>query len=824
MNSDTAQLANVESKDPIALLLKSYAQNIMVVVFGLLPLFFIPSDSAPFEYTKILLVAGGTFGALVLYSLSALRAGGVHIGISLPIMAAWGLALIALISAVLSGDVRDALMGDVMTTQTTVFVALLALVMSVWTLIDAGKRAVMRLYILLSFSTIVLVLFHALRIMFGPDTLSFSLFTSATASPVGTWNDLALFFGLSIILSLVALEQLSLTRSGKILFVVVTVLSLGMLAVINFFAVWLVLGFTSLTVLVYALTKDRMSGTQLSLVKERALNSISLTTSLAVFIISVLFIIGGGALGGMISERTGISYVEVRPSLTATLDIARHVYSENTFFGIGPNKFTEAWRFFKDPAINTTVFWNTDFIAGNGYMTSSLVTMGVLGVLGWLAFLIAFLFTGIRMLVQGNDQDKTWYFVGISSFVAGTYIWGMSIVYVPSAVILMLGALCVGVMITADRALRGGSRKEFALVTNKRTGFIFTFAVIAVIVGSVSSIYVLGTHYVAAREYVRGVSLYSEGNRDGAIDSFKSAYTLYQSDVYARRLGELYFERLNTILNLPAQTEAEQAALRTEFQSVAQQAIAAADEARKNDPSEADNWALLGNLYGMLIGLNVDGVYEKASEMLVRAKELNPVNPIPPLNLGILDARVQKYDTARAFISEAIRLRPNFTEAFSYLSQIDVATGNVEGAIDATRSIIGLEPQNPVRYYQLGVLEAARRNLPNAIASFEQAVILDPNYANARYMLGLAYDENGRKDDALAQLKKVEELNPGNEDVKAQMERISRGEKRPAEDTGSADVREVNPVSNSDGTITTEEDPDTNLVSPVNTVPTVPTP
>ncbi len=805
-------------KDPIAEVLRTYAQNILVVVFGVLPIFFVPSEFAPFEYAKILFVAVGVLSSLVLFSLSALRSGGVTVGVSYTIIGAWLIALGAFISALLSGDFNDSLMGDTMTTQTTVFLGLLALIMSAWTLVDAGKQAVMRLYMLLASSTIVLVLYHVLRLFLGAEALTFSVFTNATATLVGSWNDLALFLGLSIILALVALEQLPLTRSGKTLFLVVVVFSLLMLSVINFFAVWLVLGFTSLTIVVYGLTKDKFGGIQLQLVPPRTVNGVSVMSSLLVFVISVLFVIGGSSLGGFISKHTGISYIEVRPSFEATANIARNVYSTNAFLGIGPNKFVDAWRLYKDPSINTTVFWNTDFIAGNGYVTTFFVTTGVLGVFTWLLFFGAFLFMGVRMLIYGNDQDRMWYFIGVSSFVSGIYIWGMSIVYVPGAVMLMLGALCVGVTVTADRALGAGKVASFSLITDKRTGFIFTLVVIGIIVSSVGGLYVFGEHYAATQEHAHGIASRNQGDVDAARTRFEDAFTLYQSDVYLRRLGELQFKRLTTILGLTAPTEADQ----LEFRQIVQSGIATAEKAQSIDPLDPENWALVGNMYSLLIGLNIDGVYDKARNALTRAKELNPKNPLSALNLAILEGRVGNYTAARTYTEEAIALRPNFTEAFYYLSQIDITTGNVAGALGATRSIITLEPQNPVRYYQLGVLEAANNNADGAVNAFERAVALDTNYANARYLLAIAYDQKGRTADAQRELEKVLELNPGNKDIEGLIEKLSKGASLNEENTSpisGASLSGSETTVSDTGTVSTEGAPNTPIVTPVNTIP-----
>jgi tetratricopeptide (TPR) repeat protein len=140
----------------------------------------------------------------------------------------------------------------------------------------------------------------------------------------------------------------------------------------------------------------------------------------------------------------------------------------------------------------------------------------------------------------------------------------------------------------------------------------------------------------------------------------------------------------------------------------------------------------------------------------------------------------------------------------------------------STLSIITLEPQNPVRYYQLGVLEAARQDVVAATAAFERAVQLDQNYANARYLLALAYDAQNKKAEAIVQLEKVLDLNPENADIVRLIEILENGGNLSAsvsQQSETTAVSETLPVDAENGTVTTEVNPDTPLVSPVNTVP-----
>ncbi len=807
--------------DSIAVALRTYAQNILLVIFGFLPLIFIPNPVAPFDYTKVLVVIGGVFIALVLYSLSVLRSGTISVGISSTLCALWAIVIMASISSALSGDFKDSFIGDLFSTHATAFVAILALIPTVWLLLRPSKGSVMRLYVLIAISTFILVLFHVLRIIFGPEFLSFNVFTTTTATPVGSWNDLALFLGLTVILSLVALEQLTLTRMGRVLFASVTIVALGMLGVINFFTVWIILGITSLVMIVYALGKDRFTGGQLSFASGQGMNTTALTTALVVFAASVLFVVGGSTLGGFISKYTNISYVEVRPSFEATADIARNVYQENAFLGIGANKFTDAWRLYKDTSINNTVFWNTEFNAGNGYITTFFVTTGVLGGIAWLIFLITYLVTGIRTLLSSTSGDRMWYFIGVSSFVGAAYIWGMSVVYVPGVVILLFGALCTGVSLVAFKALSATPSRIVVIGANRRTGFVLTLVVITIIIVSVSILYALGRHYSSVYTFNESILSMQQGI---AIDELErkveSAYQLSTSDVFARRIAEYQLARMNNLVTRTQPTQEEQ----LQFQNASVMGVNAAQQAIAMDSQEPSNWSVLGGIYSVLASVGIEGAQERALEALTKSRELNPRNPLPYLESAIVEGRAGNYDSARAYIQQSINLKPNFTEAFFFLTQLEIATGNVEAAIRSTQAVITLEPQNAARYYQLGVLENSRQNSAGAIAAFEQAVALDENYANARYLLALVYDEQGRSEDAKKQLETVLALNPGNAEVTALLDVLNREGSLDSLrlDANRTVVNEASPVTALNGTVsTTQDSSETTLVNPVNTAPKI---
>lgn len=661
----------------------------------------------------------------------------------------------------------------------------------------------------------VLGFFHLLRILFGADFLSFGLFTSAASTPLGSWNDLGLFFGLAVILSLITLEQLPLTKNGKIAIGVIVALSLIVLSAVNFFAVWLVLGFVSLVMMIYSISKDRFSAAMTTFSPvEKSSSAASIIISVAVFLVSFLFVIGGTAVGGAVSNLTGISYIEVRPSLSATADIASSVYRESAFTGIGPNKFVDAWRLYKDASINQTIFWATDFSAGSGYVTTLFITTGVLGVLAWIVFFAAYLRTGARMLFASQGGDRLLFFIATSSFIASVYLWGMSFIYVPSATMLLLAALFTGIAFAVYGSLIKSANKNIVFGTDRRTGFVLVAAVMVLIVGSVTAMYMTGRHYAASYVFAEGLSNIGEGTTLEQVEaSISSAYNLSQNDVFARQVARYQIARMNALLSVPEPTTEQQ----QQFQAAIANGINAAQLAVDTDGSDALNWATLGAVYSMVTVAGIDGAYDRAKEAFTQARALDPSNPTYLLAEAQLESRNGNLDAARTLSQDSIRLRPQYLEAITFLAQVEVAAGNIEEAINTTAAAVRLEPQNPSRFYQLGVLYSSASQIDNAILAFEQAVQLDQNFANARYFLALAYVEKGRTEDAVAQLTKVSELNPDNEEIKALISAVQSGQVAPTvTESTSETLPEESPVSTDGEQVVSEEVPDSPLVSPVN--------
>lgn len=787
------------------------AQNILVITFGLLPILFIPNVYTSLGFAKIYLIAIGIFVSLTLVILGVLRSGRFSVFLPKTLIFFWAFVAVAAVAATLSGDRLDAFTGNSFEIHTVGFLITLGLIMTAVLFLSQSKRTVIKLFLLLSISTIILQVFHLIRLFLGAETLSFGgLFPVSTSSLVGGLNDLAIFSGLVILVTLVLLPQLVQKTLGKVIATILIVNSLLFMAFINFYLIWVIVGFFSLLSALYFISKD----TWLKSDEEVRVPTsyFTLTMVAIIFVSSAAFVVNGDYFGGKANAISGISYIEIRPSVDSTLDIAKAVYSNNALLGVGPNRFEDAWRLYKNPVINETAFWNTNFTSGSGYVPTIFVTTGIAGSLFFLIFFGTFLYTTYRNIFVREVTDTGWYLIGVISFVSATYLWVLSVVYVPGVAILCLTVLMTGLAVAAGVSSRKQKGLEVDVVGNKKYGF--ALITVALVLFAISTVALAGVsrQFIANATYINTVNNFSRGADFAATDAgLIKAQEMNPQDLFVAERAQLRLVEIARLNSLEA-TEENQAL----FTQMLSEGVELAQQAIALDITNPTNYILLSNFYNLLNPQEFDGIVARNEALFERVRELDPINPLYLVLLAQHKARLGEFDETRKHLMAAVNLKNNYTDALYLLSQLDIEEGNLESALRFASSLIVIEPNNPVRYFQAGLLLGADQKTNDAVIAFERAIALSSDYANARYFLSLAYLDLGRQEDALVQLRIILKDNQDSELVKNIIAQVEAGEYvRPDNSFGI-------PIGSSDGVVqdgdvtTADKASDTELITTIN--------
>lgn len=795
------------------------AQIVLLTLLVILPILFIPHAQLSLGFTKSFEALAAVSSAFVLFGLFMLRMGFVRL-VGWSTLSLWWLwVFIGVASALLSGDRRDAFLGDVFGSGTVGFMALLALIITVTALVIEQRARLLRGLMALAVVSFLFQLWHVLRIVAGPEWLSFGVFTAPTLSPLGSFNDVAIFSGLLIIVSLIALLQLPLRASAQVFFGLLTALSLFLLLVINFFAVWVTVGFFALLVLLYALTRDRLlAPVSTPAIPAAAARSVSWPVVAIVGLVCVTAatgVLGGSAVGSSLGLAFGVQYVEVRPSFTSTLDIASAAYRDDqALLGVGPARFEDAWRQYRDPVINTTLFWNTTFGSGSGYIPTMLVTLGVAGVLAMLLALGSLVLTGYRTLVTAAAQaDAFWYFIATTASASAFYLWGVAFIYVPGVSLLLLAAFMSGLLLVAYGQLQPQSARVYTFTDSRPRAFILIGIVMAMVTGAMAVLFVVSTQFVAHVTFANALRAATTNPDPVAADAaLADADALFPSDSYIAQRVQLRLGLIGDLLRTENPTEADV----SRFNQAAAEALSYASEAVRRDPTNPTTHLLLGTVHGVLF-LNGATTTEGAlMAAFAKASELDPQNPEYALIEAQIAARVGNLARTRTLLQMALTRKSNYVDALYLLTQLDVSEGNTEAALSSARSLVSIEPQNPVRYFQLGSLLLSRRDTAAARGAFEAALALDPQFANARYLLALVYIEEGRTAEALAALRTVQSTNMENAELNELIAALESGTSTIPTLGVTPPVSESTPAVDGEGVTTSPAPSDTDLIVPVN--------
>ena len=732
---------------------------LLAAVF-LIPFFFILGSGFSLEMAKMTLLEAAVFASLAVWLAVRLKSGDMSFPKSGALAALLGVSVAAFISAVFSDAPRVALFGfgDETGTAFAVFTFfLLAFLFSVY--VRDVKRA-STAYALLLLSGLILALFQAGK-FFGIDFLSFGgAFVGKTATLIGKWNDLAVFFGFLAVASLLSLQLLSLKRAARGISYAALVVSLFFLAVANFSLAWVLVGLFSLVVFVHVMLFGKKNDGKWSVP----------ALPIAVFALSVLFLLPGNTLMDSLNARLGISQVEVRPSWSATMDIAAASLKKDPVLGVGPNLFSRAWTAAKPVEVNQTLFWNTDFSFGVGVIPSAAVTGGVLGILAWLVFLGLFLYRGWKTILSPRDNPLLSYLL-TASFFSAVYFLASLFFYVPGAANTALAFAFVGMFIGLSAAEKKNDI-AFSFAQDPRKGFIAVLLAIVLLIASVVALYFIAQRSLSLSAFRDGVAAFRSGDIAGAEERIVRAVNLFRTDTYLRALSEVRTAGLADILN---RGDVSQDTLQAQFQATLGGAIAAAQEAVSYDETNYANHLSLGRVYEAVIPLKIEGAYENAKATYENALARNPKGPAMHIVLARLELANGNAEGARVHIAKALELKPNYTEAIFLLSQIEAQSGNIDEAISQAERASLISPNDIGVFFQLGFLRYSKKDYDGAISALERAVILNPVYANAKYFLGLAYHYAGRNEDAIAQFRDVALLNPDNEEVKQILSNLEAG-------------------------------------------------
>ena len=745
---------------------------ILVVTTVLALVAFIPGGTVSLVGTKVTLLFIGALLAFIAFVVGRLVTGSITLPPLALFGAMWLPALAYLLSTLFSGtNPVHAFFGLEFEVDTFGFVLLLSLLGSLAALIlrktEDYKKFFAGVGIGIGLVLLVQVLFIVLAAV-SPGLVS------PADNVVGAFADIGMLSVLGIALALVSMRFFSFSKRIQILLWIGIAVALLIIGLINSVANAVIVGLVALALFIEGMMhrrkeagEDALQGVS-NLHAEEGIPSSGVQGMLAgplvVLVVSVFFLVGGSVVGNTLAGLTGINVLDVRPSWSSTFDIGGHTYASSPLFGSGPGTFSEQWLMFHARDINDTIFWNVDFTSGIGYIPTSFVTTGAVGVLAWLVLLALLIYAGVRSFLYGLPEDRYARYASLIAFTGAVVTFLLAFLSNPGPVVLVLAFLLLGVFVSTLRYRKDKTELGILFSRSPRLGFVLVFVLTLLLLASVVSSYTIVERYAANATYGEAFRALQTGNLEGAKTQIARSLSFAETDRTYRLAASISVEEMRRIAS---DSTLDPSVAQDQFQRALSTAIAAGLEATRIAPNDYENWIVLGNVYQSVASLQIEGAYESAKDAYFNAQERNPQSPVVPFIMAQLELGEGNTAETEEQLLAAISLKRDYIPAILLLSQLKVQQGQAREALEAAEAAAFLAPNDASVLLSVGLLRLGVGDTAGAVTALSRSIEINPQYANARFFLAAIHANQGRNAEALEQLRTIAALSEANAEAVA---------------------------------------------------------
>jgi tetratricopeptide (TPR) repeat protein len=149
------------------------------------------------------------------------------------------------------------------------------------------------------------------------------------------------------------------------------------------------------------------------------------------------------------------------------------------------------------------------------------------------------------------------------------------------------------------------------------------------------------------------------------------------------------------------------------------------------------------------------GRHEVAVALIGQAIAHNKRVPMFHYNIGEALRRLERLDEAARHYRKAIKLKPDYAEAYHSLGLILKVHGHFDEAAKHYLRAVQYDPANAEAWNNLGNLRVLQGNASDAITHFQRALALRPNHPQILTNLANALVQGGKLDEALKHYQRV---------------------------------------------------------------------
>ncbi|MDA1079825.1 MAG: tetratricopeptide repeat protein [bacterium] len=382
-------------------------------------------------------------------------------------------------------------------------------------------------------------------------------------------------------------------------------------------------------------------------------------------------------------KPAAVSFPSFKASWSIALDTIRE--PRTALIGVGPAAYSNVYLRFKPLWVNATPNWNLQFSQATNAPLYLLTVGGFIGMLSWL-FLLGRMAGAYK---QSRSESRV---VIVAALVCALMQLFLPVnVLITGLQFLLLAAFLAS---ESDRhtlfnlkapSLSLTSEQGQATQTSKAVAPIYIVTLVFV-VGFGALLFFVGKGYAAEIALHQGTLAAQNNDGIGVYNNHQRAVTINPYlDGFRRQYALTNMLLAAALSNKTDATEAEKA----QVGELMQQAVREARSATTLDPTDAQNWAVLSQIYQNMIG-----IAEQAEEFTIQSYiatiENDPTNPALRVSLGGIFLSQEEFAQAATLFQQATEVKPDFANAHYNLAVALVQLNQLERARAAYQQTLAL--------------------------------------------------------------------------------------------------------------------------------------
>jgi len=167
----------------------------------------------------------------------------------------------------------------------------------------------------------------------------------------------------------------------------------------------------------------------------------------------------------------------------------------------------------------------------------------------------------------------------------------------------------------------------------------------------------------------------------------------------------------------------------------------------------------------MGIALKDKGDSEAAIASYQKALKIKPDYTEAYSNMGVALKDKGDLETAIDCYKKALKIKPDYSDAYYNMGIALKLKGDLEAAIDCYKKALKIKPDYAEAYANMGIILSEKGELGAAIDSYKQAVKIKPDYAEAFNNMGVALNDKGDLEAAIDSYKNAIKIKPDYSDA-----------------------------------------------------------